>query len=69
MRKSILLTWALFFSLSLVAGVARADASVKTPSKGKPGAACKANSDCDQSAQSQTCTNKKCQVFRVPPPT
>ena len=69
MRKSIFSASVLFISLSLGAGFALADASVKTPTKGRPGAACKSNTDCDQSEQTQTCTNKKCQVFRVPPPT
>jgi hypothetical protein len=35
--------------------------------KGKPGAACKTNSDCDQS-QPASCVNNKCQRDPIPPP-
>jgi hypothetical protein len=71
-RLSLLGVGVLFVGLSLGAGVAGADTSTKTPgekTKGKTGDACKTNSDCDQSAQPQTCSGGKCQVHRVPPPT
>ncbi len=63
---------ALFVGLALAAGHATADTSTKDPGKGgkaKPGAACKVDTDCDQSAQPQSCVASKCQVIRVPPPT
>jgi len=36
--------------------------------KAKPGAACKATSDCDQSTSPQTCQSGKCHVENYPPP-
>lgn len=47
-----------------------ATASAAAP-KGKAGDACKADTDCDQSAGKQTCTNGKCKGAEkpVPPPT
>jgi hypothetical protein len=69
MGRLIVSTGALALLLALGAGAARGDASVKPPPKGQPGAACKTNADCDQTNQTQTCNQGKCQVFRVPPPT
>lgn len=69
MRKAILL--GLFLGLSFGAGLTQADTSTgkQPPGKGKPGNACKVNSDCDQSSQPQICASGKCQVFQPPPPT
>ena len=66
---------ALFLALSLAAGYAAADLSGdkkqpgKEPAKGKPGSACKIDTDCDQSSQPQQCIGSKCQVYQMPPPT
>jgi hypothetical protein len=67
----ILLALALGISLN-----AFADSSVpdngkgkgKKEAKAKPGGACKANDDCDQTNMPQICVDKKCEV-NVPPPT
>jgi uncharacterized membrane protein len=60
-------------ALSLSATVAYADTSAgntkKEPPKGKPGASCKKDADCDQSSGPQICSQSKCQEERIPPPT
>jgi len=62
MRKTIL-------ALLLCGGVAAADTSAdKKPGKTKPGGACQASSDCDQSSQAQICRNSKCEIDRPRPP-
>jgi hypothetical protein len=76
MRKPKTLGWAgaLLLGLSLAAGYAAADTSAdkKEPAKagkGRAGAACKTDADCDQSGQPMTCRASKCQIDRIPPPT
>jgi hypothetical protein len=68
MRK-LLWTSALLLGL---AGTVSADTSAgdgKKGAKGKPGAACKTDADCDQKDQPQVCRQSKCQVDMPPPPT
>jgi len=74
-RRSIRWGAALLLALSFSARVASADLAGdkkdpgKDNGKGKAGAACKADSDCDQSGRPQRCRDSKCEARPVHPVT
>ena len=62
--------FAVGLSLTAAADSTAPDSGKKVEkAKGKPGAPCKTNADCDQTQNSQTCQNAKCQAFQPTPPT
>jgi hypothetical protein len=68
MRIALALVLTLTPVFALAAEPAKKDPPAKT-GKAKAGEACKTNSDCDQSNNSQSCVNSKCEAMKVMPPT